>query len=78
MQAISKDLGALSARAAQGSGDIMVIHARMQAAEKALPGFAEFTARREARLGESQKLGGEWSLFFRAGAGMELEVWAPA
>ena len=47
-EAISKELGALSQVSAKGAGDMMAIHARMAAAEKALPGYAEFTARRAA------------------------------
>ena len=45
---IGKELGELSQVAAKGAGEIMAIHARMEAAEKALPGYAEFTTRRGA------------------------------
>jgi CHAT domain-containing protein len=43
---ITKELGDLNQVAAKGSGEIMAIHARMDAADKALPGYAQFTARR--------------------------------
>ncbi len=46
IQAISKQLGELSQASASGSDEIMAIHRRLEAAEKALPGYAEFTARR--------------------------------
>jgi CHAT domain-containing protein len=51
IQAISKELGELSKATAAGSGEIMAIHQRMEAAERALPGYAEFTARRAAVRG---------------------------
>ncbi len=54
--AITKELGALSAETAKGSADIMDLSRRMQTAEAALPGYADFTARRTARLTESQGL----------------------
>ena len=47
-EAISKELGALSQVTAKGFGEMMALHARMEAAEKALPGYAQFTARRTA------------------------------
>jgi CHAT domain-containing protein len=47
-ETITKELGELSKATAAGAGDIMAIHARMEAAEKALPGYAEFTSRRAA------------------------------
>src|SRR5262245_24070950 len=40
-EAISKELGALSQVTAKGSGEIMAIAARLEAAEKALPGYAQ-------------------------------------
>lgn len=46
--AIGKELGDLNQVTAKGAGAIMAIHARMEAAEKALPGYAQFTARRTA------------------------------
>lgn len=49
---IGKELSALNQEAAKGAGDIMAIHARMEAAEKALPGFVQFNARRTAVRGE--------------------------
>ena len=55
-EAITRELGALSAEAAKGSGDVMALNRRMQALEQQLPGYAEFTARRTARLEESQRL----------------------
>jgi CHAT domain-containing protein/tetratricopeptide (TPR) repeat protein len=47
-ETITKELGELSKATSAGAGDIMAIHARMEAAEKALPGYAEFTSRRTA------------------------------
>ena len=47
-EAITKELGELSKATSAGAGDLMAIHARMEAAEKALPGYAEFTSRRKA------------------------------
>lgn len=52
---ISRDLGALSAEAAQGSREIMALHKRMEAAEAKLPGAAAFAAARQARLAEQQR-----------------------
>jgi CHAT domain-containing protein len=52
IQAIGKELAELSQAAASGSGDIMVIHRRLEAAEKALPGYAAFSARRAALRSE--------------------------
>jgi hypothetical protein len=46
--AMAKELGELSEVIGAGSGAIREIHARMEAAEKALPGNAEFTTRRAA------------------------------
>jgi CHAT domain-containing protein/tetratricopeptide (TPR) repeat protein len=45
---ISKELSELNQVTAKGSGEIMAIHARMEAAERALPGYAQFTSRRTA------------------------------
>ncbi len=56
IEAISKELQALSAETSKGSGALMALHGRMEAAEKRLPGYAEFTARRTATLKESQEL----------------------
>jgi CHAT domain-containing protein len=46
--AMAKELGELSKAIGAGAGAIRAIHARMEAAEKALPGYAAFTARRTA------------------------------
>ena len=46
--AIARELGELSKVASVGAEAIMAIHRRMDAAEKALPGYAQFTARRTA------------------------------
>lgn len=54
--AITKELGALAAESGKGSGDIMRLNQRMQAAEKVLPGYAEFQATRNARIAESSRL----------------------
>jgi CHAT domain-containing protein len=56
IEAISKELQALSAEASKDSGDLLALHGRMEAAEKRLPGYAEFTAGRTATLNESQEL----------------------
>jgi len=47
-EAITKELSALSQSTSAGAGEIMALHGRMEAAEKALPGYAAFTARRTA------------------------------
>ena len=52
IQTIGKQLGELTKTSASGSDEIMAIHRRLELAEKALPGFAEFTARRAALRGE--------------------------
>jgi CHAT domain-containing protein/tetratricopeptide (TPR) repeat protein len=44
---IATELNELSKVATKGTGEVMAIHARMEAAEKALPGYAQFTQRRE-------------------------------
>jgi CHAT domain-containing protein/tetratricopeptide (TPR) repeat protein len=44
--AIGKEINELNQVTSKGAGEIMAIHARMEAAEKALPGYAQFTARR--------------------------------
>ena len=46
--AMAKELGELSKAIGAGAGAIRAIHGRMEAAEKALPGYAAFTARRTA------------------------------
>lgn len=43
--AIGQELSRLANAAAAGSAEIMAVHARMEAAEKRLPGYAEFNAR---------------------------------
>ena len=50
--AIGKELAELNQVTAKGAGEIMAIHARMEAAEKALPGYAQFTTRRAALRGD--------------------------
>jgi CHAT domain-containing protein/tetratricopeptide (TPR) repeat protein len=47
-ETIAKELGELSKATSVGADDIMAIHKRMEAAEKLLPGYAQFTARRTA------------------------------
>jgi CHAT domain-containing protein/tetratricopeptide (TPR) repeat protein len=56
VQAIGSELGALSAEASKGTSSLLDINRRMQAAEQALPGYADFSTRRAARLAESQRL----------------------
>jgi len=46
VQAISKELAELSKAAAGGADTMTGLHQRLEAAEKALPGYQEFTARR--------------------------------
>ena len=46
--ALAKEMGEVSKEIGAGSGAIMAIHQRMEAAEKALPGYAAFTSRRTA------------------------------
>ena len=50
--AIAKELAEVSQAVGAGSGAIMAISARMQAAEKALPGYAAYNARRTALRNE--------------------------
>jgi tetratricopeptide (TPR) repeat protein len=45
---IGKELRELNEATGKGSGEIMAIHARMEAAEKALPGYDQFNTRRTA------------------------------
>ncbi len=45
---MAKELGELSKAIGAGAGAMMAVHRRMDAAEKALPGYAEFQARRTA------------------------------
>jgi CHAT domain-containing protein len=54
--AITKELGELSAITAQGAGAIMAIHRAMEAAEARLPGYAAFQAARKVRIEEQTKL----------------------
>lgn len=56
LQAITKELGALSQEASKGSAALMAVHGRMEAAEKLLPGYAEFQSRRKARWDEMQRI----------------------
>lgn len=51
-EAITAELTRLSSAAGAGSRELMAVHARMEAAERKLPGFAEFTARRNQLRGE--------------------------
>jgi CHAT domain-containing protein len=45
---IAAELNELNQVAAKGAGGIMAVHARMEAAEKALPGYVQLTERRTA------------------------------
>jgi CHAT domain-containing protein len=45
---MAKELGELSRTIGAGAGAIMAVHRRMEAAEKALPGYTDFQARRTA------------------------------
>jgi CHAT domain-containing protein/tetratricopeptide (TPR) repeat protein len=45
-EAITKELSQLSQSTSAGASEIMALHGRMEAAEKSLPGYAEFTSRR--------------------------------
>ena len=59
IKAIGKQLAELSQASASGSDEIMAIHRRLDAAEKSLPGYAEFTTqratlRREVDASESE------------------------
>jgi hypothetical protein len=47
-ETIARELGELSKATSVGADDVMAIHKRMEAAEKLLPGYAQFTARRTA------------------------------
>jgi CHAT domain-containing protein/tetratricopeptide (TPR) repeat protein len=49
--AVSTELNELNKDAAKGTGEIMAIHARVEAAEKALPGYAQFMQRRDGVRG---------------------------
>jgi CHAT domain-containing protein/tetratricopeptide (TPR) repeat protein len=55
IKAIGQHLAELSKTSASGSDEIMAIHRRLEAAEKALPGYAAFSARRTALRGELDK-----------------------
>lgn len=54
-EAITAEIGRLSQQTSAGSGEIMAIHARMEAAEKQLPGYAEFQSRLATVNAEQQK-----------------------
>jgi CHAT domain-containing protein len=58
---ISKELGALSAQASQGAGEINQLSHRLQIAEQRLSGYSEFNNARTERLAESQRLESELS-----------------
>lgn len=47
-ETIGKELAELSKQAAAGTDRVMAVHRRMEAAERALPGYQAFTARRTA------------------------------
>ncbi|MGA7323875.1 MAG: CHAT domain-containing tetratricopeptide repeat protein, partial [Rhodomicrobium sp.] len=64
--AISKELNALSAQAAQAAREINQLSQRLVAAERQLPGYAEFNSTRTARLAESGRLERELTVL-RAG-----------
>jgi CHAT domain-containing protein len=55
IKTIGQQLAELSKVAASGSDEIMAIHRRLEAAEKALPGYAEFSSRRANLRGELDK-----------------------
>ncbi len=48
-EAITRELGQLSTSTSAGASELMALHKQMEAAERALPGYQEFTAKR-ARL----------------------------
>lgn len=52
---IGKELRELNEATGKGAGEIMAIHARMEAAEKALPGYAQFETRRTAVRGDIER-----------------------
>lgn len=54
--AITKELGELSAQASKGSGEIQQLSHRLQDAEQKLPGYSGFNSGRTKRLAESQRL----------------------
>src|SRR5262249_38342766 len=54
--AISRELGELSAQASKGAAQITDLSQRMSAAERRLPGYEEFSSGRAARLAESERL----------------------
>jgi CHAT domain-containing protein len=55
VKAIGQQLAELSKASASGSDEIMAIHRRLEAAEKALPGYAAFSAQRAALRSELDK-----------------------
>lgn len=55
IKTIGQQLAELSKASASGSDEIMAIHRRLEAAEKALPGYAAFSTRRTALRGELDK-----------------------
>lgn len=48
-EAITRELGQLSTSTSAGAAELMAVHKQMEAAERALPGYQDFTAKR-ARL----------------------------
>ncbi len=54
--AISKELGELSTLASRGAAEITRLSQQLNAADKNLPGYAEFESVRKVRLDESQRL----------------------
>jgi CHAT domain-containing protein len=54
--AVSKELGELSAQASKGAAEINELSQRMSASERRLPGYDEFDSARTKRLAESERL----------------------
>jgi CHAT domain-containing protein len=57
-EAITKEIQSLSGQATEGSRALAELSQRMQLAESRLPGYAEFTKRRNALVDEGQQLEG--------------------
>jgi CHAT domain-containing protein len=58
-ETISKQLAELSKTASAGNEQVMSVHGRMEAAEKALPGYQAFTTRRNTLRAEIDRYEGE-------------------
>lgn len=56
---IIKELNELSKATSAGSGEIMALHARMEAAERVLPGYDEFVRRRKTMQDDSERFQNE-------------------